>query len=480
MLRPVGNGHGFGNLTTCVSDGETDLDSYIINLTNLKTLRNPRQPHRHNRRRLGSDRSHSRPPRRGITSLQPRQRGGIHVINKDRNPDLLKAFSIAIEAMGIIIEVTIKAEPVSYIKSTTNYEQVNILGPNLDWNATTHGLVPETNFTIIYWEETDVRVGTAYVDYARSQSVRMSPYLSTDIIGKGMKGYESDDATVITQNIKGDDIWLQLVNTYNLPANASGGFATLEYSWIPSHSTFTMQWFFQNLTITEESNLMMNRLAAWHDEGHRGVTARSELVGDAGPGADAWSGRGGGVETNFQCKWLRDRCRPFTNKRDRKIARSTAKTSRFPESRQSGPGFLFAACAPGASTGLRRKLKREDQFHGRSNTAGMLGLGPIPVNKSWGNSLWASPALHFFPGPQWLRLRKLHGTHLQLFHRGGLAAAGSAYHDIRLSEGEPRASCLSAWLRSLLSIIGAGHAGESPHVQIKVRSLSGRRITPEC
>lgn len=38
MIKPVGNGHGFGNLTTCVSDGETERDSYILTLTNLKSL----------------------------------------------------------------------------------------------------------------------------------------------------------------------------------------------------------------------------------------------------------------------------------------------------------------------------------------------------------------------------------------------------------------------------------------------------------
>ena len=38
MLKPVGNGHGFGNLTTCVNDGANERESYILSLTNLKHL----------------------------------------------------------------------------------------------------------------------------------------------------------------------------------------------------------------------------------------------------------------------------------------------------------------------------------------------------------------------------------------------------------------------------------------------------------
>lgn len=44
MMRPVGNGHGFGNLTTCVNVGETDRKSYILSLTNLKHM----QVHKNN------------------------------------------------------------------------------------------------------------------------------------------------------------------------------------------------------------------------------------------------------------------------------------------------------------------------------------------------------------------------------------------------------------------------------------------------
>jgi hypothetical protein len=52
---------------------------------------------------------------------------------------------------------------------------------------------------------------------------------------------------VITRLIKGDNTWFSPLNTYGLPPNASGVFAALKYSWIPSYNNFTMQWFHQEL-----------------------------------------------------------------------------------------------------------------------------------------------------------------------------------------------------------------------------------------
>ncbi|OKL63070.1 hypothetical protein UA08_01278 [Talaromyces atroroseus] len=251
--------------------------------------------------------------------------GNIHVIDKDNN---LEAFRVAVGALGIITEVTIQAEPVSYLKRTNKvvegpsnitelyqtiadigakYEQININGPNLVWNSSTQQLVPSTNLTLVYWEPTNhtgpancsvdfcsndcgicnrdytcydykmnsiattpagicyrgfmgqfehffpvenlAEAGTDYFNYAISQSDRLAPYqgIKDILAAQGMSRYESDDVTVITRFVKGDDTWLSPVNTYNLQPNASGVFATLEYSWVPSYNNFTLQWFYQDL-----------------------------------------------------------------------------------------------------------------------------------------------------------------------------------------------------------------------------------------
>ncbi|KAL4916467.1 FAD/FMN-containing dehydrogenase [Aspergillus aurantiobrunneus] len=362
MLRPVGNGHGFGNLTTCVNDGETERDSYILSLTNLKHMQvNDNNtvtigagwdlidlmPALHEQglqvRNLGSEKvqnyigaattgTHGTGKQNqnlatqiiGLRVLDAQ--GNIHVIDKEHNPDLLKAFSVSIGALGIITEVTLQAEPLSYLKRTTKvvklpsnitelyktiasfgakYEQVNILGPHLDWDAKKQDLALQPEATLVYWEESDfsavqncsldfcandcgrcdrdyicydykmdaiatppqgvcyrgfmgqfehfvpienlAAAGTDYLNYAKSQAERMKPYHTPGIDMESSQGYTSDDVTVITRFIKGDENWLSPLNSYNLPANASGVFAALEYSWIPSYNNFTTQWFHQEL-----------------------------------------------------------------------------------------------------------------------------------------------------------------------------------------------------------------------------------------
>lgn len=362
MIKPVGNGHGFGNLTTCVNDGETDRDSYILSLTNLKHLEifenktvilgggwdlidliptleeNGLQVANLGSEMVqnyigaattgthGTGKQYQNLANQIIGLRVLDAKGEIHVISQEHTPDLLKAYRIGIGALGIVVEATLQAEPLSFLKRTTKvvegpeditelyqkiaeygdkYEQVNIIGPNLDWNVTTQELVPQTSLTLVYWEETDYKgaqncsvdfcandcgrcdrdyicydyknyaiatppsgicyrgfmgqfehffpienlaeAGKDYFNYALSQSDRMKPYHLDDPIDEGMKGYLSDDVTVITRFIKGDDNWLSPVNKENLPANASGIFATLEYSWIPSYNNYTLQWFYQDL-----------------------------------------------------------------------------------------------------------------------------------------------------------------------------------------------------------------------------------------
>lgn len=363
MLKPVGNGHGFGNLTTCVNDGETERDSYILSLTNLKNLK----IHQNNNTveigggwdlvdlipvlhdagfqvsNLGSEKvqnyigaattgTHGTGKQNqnlanqiiGLRVIDAQ--GNIHVIDKDS--DKLEAFRVAIGAMGIIVELTIQVEPLSYLKRTSKvfegssnvtelyqqiaeigqkYEQININGPSLIWNSSLQQLVPSTNLTLVYWEETNytgatncsenfcsndcglcnhdyvcydykmdgiattppgicyrgfmgqfehffpienlAEAGIDYYNYAISQGFRLGPYQDIkDVMAEeGMARYESDDVTVITRFVKGDDTWLSPVNKYSLQPNASGIFATLEYSWMPSYNNFTQQWFYQEL-----------------------------------------------------------------------------------------------------------------------------------------------------------------------------------------------------------------------------------------
>ncbi|KAL4742732.1 FAD/FMN-containing dehydrogenase [Aspergillus similis] len=362
MLRPVGNGHGFGNLTTCVNVGETERDSYILSLTNLKHL----QVHSNNNtvtfgagwdlidlipalhehglqvQNLGSEKvqnyigaattgTHGTGKQNqnlatqiiGLRVLDAS--GNIHLVNEHQNPDLLRAFRVSIGALGIITEVTLQAEPLSYMKRTSKviqgsenitelyaqiaeigakYQQVNIIGPNLDWDADRQDLVLKPEVTLVYWEDTSygavqncsdfcandcgrcdrdyhcydykmnaiatpppgvcyrgfmgqfehfvpiehlADAGIDYLNHAKSQAERMRPYQDVDVDGESRTGYRSDDVTVITRFIKGDDTWLSPLNTYGLRPNASGVFAALEYSWIPSYNNFTLQWFHQEL-----------------------------------------------------------------------------------------------------------------------------------------------------------------------------------------------------------------------------------------
>jgi hypothetical protein len=139
MLKPVVNGHGFGNLTTCVNDGQTERDSYILSLANsidmqvfentvtfggdwdLVDLIYPLHGYSLQIQNLGGEKvqNYVGPSTTGThgTGKQNQNlanrivglrvldaKGNIHVIDKDNN---LEAFRVAIGAMGIIAEVTI-------------------------------------------------------------------------------------------------------------------------------------------------------------------------------------------------------------------------------------------------------------------------------------------------------------------------------------------------------------------------------------
>ncbi|KAF4121871.1 FAD/FMN-containing dehydrogenase [Geosmithia morbida] len=212
LLRPVGNGHGFGNLTLCVNEGETERDSYILSLSNLDHLQvnddstvtfgagwdlidlMPALQERGLQvQNLGSekvqnyigaattgthgtgkDNQNIASQIAGLRVLDTQ--GNIHAIDGS-TPDLVNAYSIGIGAMGIVVEATIRVEPLSFVKrtsrvirsSSTNttelyeriasisdeYEQVTVFGPSLDWDVEKQELVLNADLIIMSWEDTD-------------------------------------------------------------------------------------------------------------------------------------------------------------------------------------------------------------------------------------------------------------------------------------------------------------------------------------
>ncbi|KAL4875992.1 hypothetical protein BJY04DRAFT_210887 [Aspergillus karnatakaensis] len=232
LLRPVGNdhdfGHGFGDLTTCVNEGETDRDSYILSLTNLAhneiggnntvtfgagwellgllpILReHGLQVHNLGSQNIqnyvgalttgthGTGKMHKNLATQIIAMRVLDTQGNIHTINKDNNPDLLKAFTISIGALGIIIEPT-------------------ILGPHLDWSHEKHELVLIPEAILVSWEETDynahfspiehlANIDVDYFNYAKLQSPHLAPYMNADLDSGADTGYLSDDMTMPNYN----------------------------------------------------------------------------------------------------------------------------------------------------------------------------------------------------------------------------------------------------------------------------------------
>ncbi|KAL4760662.1 FAD/FMN-containing dehydrogenase [Aspergillus foveolatus] len=328
MLRPVGNGHGFGNLTTCVNVGETERDSYILSLTNLKHLQvNSNNNtvtfgagwdlidlipalHEHGLQvqNLGSEKmqnyigaattgTHGTGKQNQNLATQIigfrvlDARGNIHLFNEHQNPDLLKDFRVSIGTLGIITEVTLQADPPSYMKRTSKviqgsenitelyaqiaeigvkYQQVNIIGPNLDWDSDRQDLVLKPIITLVYWENTSYGAVKNCSDYCANDCGRCDrdyhcydykmnaiatpppgvcyrgfmeqfehfvpiEHLADAGIGylthaksqaELRTGYRSDDVTVITRFIKGDNTWLSPLNTYGLQPNAGGELAS--------------------------------------------------------------------------------------------------------------------------------------------------------------------------------------------------------------------------------------------------------------
>ena len=210
MLKVVGKGHSFGNITTCVEQTTDNRNSYVISLDNLNTLE-PLGDHKVKFGagwsleelvpalrdqglsvvNLGSVRvqnyvgafstgTHGAGNQIGNIATQVvgfrvlDASGRTIVVNEISNAQLLPAFRINLGALGIITEVTIQAQPISYLKRTSQvvttdedwrkmysglyqlhqqHDRLQINGPRWIWNNSTQEFDLFPNMTVIWWDE---------------------------------------------------------------------------------------------------------------------------------------------------------------------------------------------------------------------------------------------------------------------------------------------------------------------------------------
>lgn len=217
LIRVVGNGHGFGNLTTCVDTSRTEMPSYVVSLTNLDHLHIDRESmtatvgagwdvddlikelkaNGLSFNYLGAERvqnivgaistgthgtgsflSNMASQVTGMRVLD--SQGNLRIIN-ETNVEDLKAFRISLGALGLITEVTIKVQSTHLVKkttkvlnATTNYPQMHneisqlykehdrltVWGPHFDWDDKAQDWAIEPTYFASWWEPanyTDVR-----------------------------------------------------------------------------------------------------------------------------------------------------------------------------------------------------------------------------------------------------------------------------------------------------------------------------------
>lgn len=213
LIKVVGNGHGFGNLTTCVDKSQTKRPSYIVSMDNLKHLSVDKENHTvtfgagwdvydlieeikaHGMsfNNLGVERvqnfvgavstgthgTGSLVGNMGSTVLGVRvldAQGNVRVINQDNNPEELKAFRISLGALGLITEMTIQAKPTSLVKKTTRvfnasndyselyqeidqlykeHDRMTVWGPHFDWDDKAEDWSIERTYFASWWEPTN-------------------------------------------------------------------------------------------------------------------------------------------------------------------------------------------------------------------------------------------------------------------------------------------------------------------------------------
>lgn len=212
-IKVVGNGHGFGNLTTCVDNSLTEKPSYIVSMTNLKGLNIDKKnmtvtfgagwdvydlteelkANNLSFANLGVERvqnfvgaastgTHGSGSIIGNIASQIiglrvlDAQGNLRILNETSNPEELKAFRISLGALGLITEMTIKVQPTLLLKKTTkvmnatsdytlmgkqlaqlykDHDRVTVWGPHFDWNEASQDWDLEPTYFYSYWEPTN-------------------------------------------------------------------------------------------------------------------------------------------------------------------------------------------------------------------------------------------------------------------------------------------------------------------------------------
>lgn len=214
LIKVVGNGHGFGNLTTCVDTSRTEKPSYIVSLTNLNHLHidresmtatfgagwdvydliNELKDNGLSFNYLGAMRvqnfvgavstgTHGTGSSFGNMATQVvglrvlDSQGNLRIIDETTNAgEDLKAFRVSLGALGLITEMTIKVEPTSLVKkttkvlnATTNYSQMygeiaqlykdhdrlTVWGPHFNWDDKAQDWEIEPTYFASWWEPTN-------------------------------------------------------------------------------------------------------------------------------------------------------------------------------------------------------------------------------------------------------------------------------------------------------------------------------------
>ncbi|EFX03025.1 FAD-dependent oxidoreductase [Grosmannia clavigera kw1407] len=213
FVKVVGTGYGLSNLTTPVDAGTTSLQSYVVSLTNLRSIKYANDSktvtfgagwdlvdlvpelleHGLQLKQLGSQRaenyvgaissgthgSGTSLPNMAASTVGFRlvdATGCVHVINNTTDPDGVRALQISLGALGAITEVTVEVQPVRYLKrsvrtvaTTSNLteqyalikqyskmDRIKFEGPTYSWNATSLDWDLDPTMGLLIWEETNV------------------------------------------------------------------------------------------------------------------------------------------------------------------------------------------------------------------------------------------------------------------------------------------------------------------------------------
>ncbi|KOC11737.1 putative gulonolactone oxidase [Aspergillus flavus AF70] len=273
-IKVVGNGYGFGNLTTCVDKSLTQKPSYIVSMTNLKGLNIDKKK---------------------MTVIFSTG-WDVYDLTEELKANNLSFSNLGVERPTLLLKKTTKV-----VNATSDYtlmgkqlvqlykdhDRVTVWGPYFDWNKASQNWDLEPTYFYSYWELTNytgvrnctlnycangcgdckteyicydkvidaascppqgvcdrefyaeiehflpieyyAEAAADYISYQQSQTPRMkAPYNSIMVIQH--------------RSLKGDDAYMSPVNIYNLGSDLSGVFAIIEIDWIQTYNNFTTLW----------------------------------------------------------------------------------------------------------------------------------------------------------------------------------------------------------------------------------------------